>query len=108
MNTAEKPTSAATTAAVTDIAGIIEKCDNVTEVQSEICYYFIKGGGNMKQYICTVCGYIHETEGELPDDFKCPICGAGKDIYLIDLLEFIAYDRVLGSIPADTAWVANV
>ncbi len=27
----------------------------------------------MKQYICTVCGYIHETEGELPDDFKCPL-----------------------------------
>ena len=33
----------------------------------------------MKQYICTVCGYIHETEGELPDDFKCPLCGACAD-----------------------------
>ena len=37
----------------------------------------------MKQYICTVCGYIHETEGELPDDFKCPICGAGKDAFVL-------------------------
>ena len=37
----------------------------------------------MKQYICTVCGYIHETEGELPDDFKCPICGAGKDSFVL-------------------------
>ncbi len=35
----------------------------------------------MKEYICTVCGYVHKTEGELPDDFKCPICGAGKDAF---------------------------
>lgn len=27
---------------------------------------------------CTVCGYIAEVD-ELPDDYKCPICGAGKD-----------------------------
>lgn len=37
----------------------------------------------MKQYICTVCGYIHETDGELPDDFKCPLCGAGKDAFVL-------------------------
>ena len=37
----------------------------------------------MKQYICTVCGYIHEAEGELPDDFKCPLCGAGKDAFVL-------------------------
>ncbi len=35
----------------------------------------------MKEYICTVCGYVHKAEGELPDDFKCPICGAGKDAF---------------------------
>ena len=35
----------------------------------------------MKEYVCTVCGYVHKTEGELPDDFKCPICGAGKDAF---------------------------
>lgn len=27
-----------------------------------------------KRYVCEVCGYIHE--GELPDDFKCPVCQA--------------------------------
>lgn len=27
---------------------------------------------NMKKYRCTVCGYIHE--GDLPEDFKCPVC----------------------------------
>ena len=28
----------------------------------------------MEKWKCTVCGYIHE--GPLPDDFKCPRCGA--------------------------------
>ncbi len=28
-----------------------------------------------KGYVCTVCGYIHE--GELPDDFICPLCKHG-------------------------------
>lgn len=35
----------------------------------------------MKEYICTVCGYVHKTEGELPEDFKCPVCGAGRDAF---------------------------
>ncbi len=35
----------------------------------------------MKEYICTVCGYVHKTEGELPEDFVCPVCGAGKDAF---------------------------
>ncbi len=33
----------------------------------------------MKEYICTVCGYIHK--GELPPDFVCPVCGAGRDAF---------------------------
>lgn len=37
----------------------------------------------MKQYICTICGYIHETDGELPNDFKCPLCGAGRDAFVL-------------------------
>jgi rubrerythrin len=27
---------------------------------------------------CTVCGYEYEGE-ELPEDYKCPICGVGPD-----------------------------
>ncbi len=27
---------------------------------------------------CTVCGYIYEGD-EVPDDYKCPVCGVGKD-----------------------------
>ncbi len=32
-----------------------------------------------KRYVCEVCGYIHE--GELPDDFKCPICQAPRNCF---------------------------
>ena len=35
----------------------------------------------MKEYVCSVCGYVHKTDGELPDYFKCPLCGAGKDAF---------------------------
>lgn len=31
----------------------------------------------MEKWICTVCGYVHE--GELPEDFICPLCGVGAD-----------------------------
>ena len=32
-----------------------------------------------KEYVCTVCGYVHK--GELPDGFICPVCGAGIDAF---------------------------
>ena len=34
------------------------------------------------KYVCTVCGYVYE--GDLtqePDDFECPVCGVGKDMF---------------------------
>lgn len=31
-------------------------------------------------WICTICGYIYYGE-ELPDDFKCPVCGVGKELF---------------------------
>lgn len=37
------------------------------------------GGKNMKKYRCTVCGYIHE--GELTEDFKCPICKQPASVF---------------------------
>lgn len=33
----------------------------------------------MKEYVCTVCGYVHK--GELADDFRCPVCGAGREAF---------------------------
>lgn len=40
----------------------------------------------MAQYICTICSYVHdETIGgswdTLPEQWKCPICGAGKEAF---------------------------
>ena len=34
----------------------------------------------MKKWICTVCGYIYEGE-ELPEDYICPVCGLGADVF---------------------------
>ncbi len=47
----------------------------------------------MDKYVCDLCGYVYDpaegdSEGEiepgtsfddLPDDWECPVCGAGKD-----------------------------
>ena len=47
------------------------------------------------KYRCTVCGYVYDPDkgdpesgiksgtsfGELPDDWVCPVCGAGKDAF---------------------------
>ncbi len=52
-----------------------------------------KGGGAMAKYECTVCGYVYDpAEGDpdadikpgtafddLPEDWVCPVCGAGKE-----------------------------
>lgn len=39
------------------------------------------------KYKCTVCGYIYDDEKEsvkfeaLSDDWTCPLCGVGKDLF---------------------------
>ena len=49
----------------------------------------------MKKYVCTVCGFVYDEakglpdEGiapgtkweDVPDDFACPECGVGKDLF---------------------------
>ena len=51
----------------------------------------------MKKYKCTVCGHVYDpAEGEpiggippgtsfenIPDDWVCPICGVGKEDYIM-------------------------
>ena len=37
------------------------------------------GGNKMSKYRCTVCGYIHE--GELTEDFKCPLCKQPASVF---------------------------
>ena len=50
---------------------------------------------SMKKYVCTACNYVYDPElGEpengiapgtafenLPDDYACPLCGLGKDVF---------------------------
>ena len=31
-------------------------------------------------YVCKVCGFVLE-EDELPEDYKCPMCGATADMF---------------------------
>ena len=39
------------------------------------------------KYVCTICGYVYDEEQEgvkfedLPEDWKCPLCGVGKDMF---------------------------
>ena len=53
----------------------------------------IEGDRLMKKYVCVVCGYEYDPEAgdpengipagtafkDLPEDWTCPLCGAGKD-----------------------------
>ena len=38
------------------------------------------GGTVMKKFVCTVCGYVYEGD-ELPEDYECPLCGVGADMF---------------------------
>lgn len=49
----------------------------------------------MQQWVCTICQYVYDPETgdpdhgiepgtafeEIPDDWVCPVCGAGKDMF---------------------------
>lgn len=40
----------------------------------------------MKQYVCSICGYIYDEAAsgpweDLPDGWKCPLCGADKSAF---------------------------
>lgn len=49
----------------------------------------------MEKYVCSVCGYVYDPEEgcpdqnvaagtaweDVPDDFVCPLCGVGKDMF---------------------------
>ena len=49
----------------------------------------------MKKYVCGPCGYVYDPEvgdpdggiapgtpfEDIPDDWVCPICGLGKDVF---------------------------
>jgi rubredoxin len=44
----------------------------------------------MKQYVCSVCGYVYDREEDfetLGADFKCPVCGVAKDKFALEEVE---------------------
>ena len=63
-----------------------KKCDILTAQNR-------KGAFDMQKYVCSVCGYVYDPEEgdpendiepgtrfeDLPEDWTCPLCGAGKD-----------------------------
>ena len=36
--------------------------------------------GEKHRFVCKVCGYVYEG-GTLPEDYKCPLCGAGAEYF---------------------------
>ncbi len=56
---------------------------------------FIWQNLKMKKYVCTVCDWIYDPAigdpehgikpgtafEDIPDDWVCPICGVGKDVF---------------------------
>lgn len=48
-----------------------ENKDDLIKVQTE---------SGRTAFVCTVCGYVYYGE-ELPDDFKCPLCGVGASLF---------------------------
>lgn len=43
----------------------------------------------MERYVCQICGYVYDPAendnvpfAELPEDYECPACGAGKEDFL--------------------------
>ena len=40
----------------------------------------VKTENNKTAWVCTICGYVYYGE-ELPEDFKCPLCGVGKELF---------------------------
>ena len=49
-----------------------------------------QGGIDMKQMVCSVCGYVYDREDafdQLGPDFKCPVCGVSKDKFIEEDVE---------------------
>ena len=57
-------------------------------------YRILKSGGSpdapaaapAKKYTCMVCHYVYDGEipfADLPDDYVCPICGVGKEQFVL-------------------------
>ncbi len=60
-----------------EIAALAEELAKVCE--NGVCE--IEEAPAKKKFLCKVCGYVHEAD-ELPDDFKCPLCGVNVSMFV--------------------------
>lgn len=58
-----------------NLKGISPKNAPTYQEKEELVY-----DNKTNKWKCTICGYEYEAD-ELPDDFKCPICGVGKEYF---------------------------
>ncbi len=72
-------------------------CKTEKPTDSVIKFYIDKEAKikNMKKYVCTVCGFVYDEAigdpdngiapgtkfEDLPQDYVCPLCGVGKDMF---------------------------
>lgn len=40
----------------------------------------VQMGNGKTAWICKICGYVYYGDS-IPDDFKCPVCGVGSDMF---------------------------
>ena len=59
-----------------------------------------------KQWVCSVCGYVYEGD-TVPDDFICPLCGHGKEDFVLADGEY-APKTAPSSVPKGKRWVCSV
>lgn len=69
--------------------------EGVYQAECFLLVQLLKCDLNMKKYVCTVCDWIYDPETgdpehgikpgtafeDIPDDWVCPICGVGKDMF---------------------------
>lgn len=64
----------------------VEEAENLSRKETMTYGYYHKSvkpkpQQKKKGFECTICGYVHEGEN-LPDDFICPICKHGADVFV--------------------------
>jgi len=88
------PVCGATVKAFKPLAGPGSAHEENAKDPSETGGKVVEGAASgMKKYRCDICGYVYDPDvgddaagippgtafDDLPDDYECPVCGAGKD-----------------------------
>lgn len=60
----------------------VQEAKVISEDESMSYFYYLNNvkpkpdSQKKKGWVCKICGYVHE--GDMPDDFECPLCGHPK------------------------------